>query len=428
MIKLPKEVKDIIKTLRDSGFSAYAAGICVRNSLTGDKPLDWDVATDAGLDKLKELFPEGETVSEKFGVLRIYGNETEDQDQIITDIGAFRRKTADEEGNIFTKDVREDLRRRDFTVNAMADNGVEFIDDFGGRSDMQAKLVRTIGSADELFRTEPIKMLKALRITSGLGYDLTKEVYEAMVKNHSCLKDVPVNNIRRDFLAIIGGPHGGKALNMIVDLNMLSDIIGDTADHLSGREKSDLLVLCKNMDKTKPIPSRRMGAFLSILSEKKALKVIDKLEFEGSLRQNLEDTAKDLAAFHFAQQPAQYKKFIYEHAPYERSEYLLNLQKALMNIFDYSIETKIKSKMFLLKEFDRNNEAIFVEDLVINADDLMEEGISDDPEECEKLLCMLVERLHIEPKKNNRKDLLELAKKYKKNKVAAYLRGVSWIR
>ena len=182
------------------------------------------------------------------------------------------------------------------------------------------------------------------------------------------------------------------------------------------------------MDKTKPIPSRRMGAFLSILSEKKALKVINKLEFEGSLRQNLEDTAKDLAAFHFAQQPAQYKKFIYEHAPYERSEYLLNLQKALMNIFDYSIETKIKSKMFLLKEFDRNNEAIFVEDLVINADDLMEEGISDDPEECEKLLCMLVERLHIEPKKNNRKDLLELAKKYKKNKVAAYLRGVSWIR
>ena len=84
--------------------------------------------------------------------------------------------------------------------------------------------------------------------------------------------------------------------------------------------------------------------------------------------------------------------------------------------------------MFLLKEFGRNKEPIFVEDLVINADDLMEAGITEDPEESEKLLGMLVERMHIDPRKNTRKDLLELAKKYKKNKMAAYFRGVSWIR
>jgi hypothetical protein len=188
------------------------------------------------------------------------------------------------------------------------------------------------------------------------------------------------------------------------------------------------MTLCQNMDKTKPISSRRMGALISILSEKKGLSVIDRLEITGDLGQKLTDVARDLPNFHFAQQPAAYKKFIYEHAPMERSDYLLNLQKALMIIFDYSIETKVKSKMYLLKEFERNNEPIFVEDLVINADDLMEEGISDDPEECDKLLHMLVERLHLEPKRNTRRDLLELARKYKKNKVAAYLRGVSWIR
>ena len=427
MIKMPKEVKEIIRALRDKGYEAYAAGICVRSCLAGEKPLDWDVNTNAGFDAIKEIFPEGEVVSEKFSVVRLYGNE-DAEDQIITDIGTFRMKTAEDGTVPFTDDVKEDLRRRDFTVNAMADNGFEFIDEFGGRSDMQAKLVRTIGSADELFRKEPVKMLKALRITASLGYDLTKDVYEAILKNHALVRDLPVKNLRGDFMAIMGGPSGGKALNMIVDMGMLPDIIGEAGEKLSGREKSDLMTLCQNMDKTKPIASRRMGALISILSEKKGLSVIDRLDFTGKIRLNLTDVAKDLPSFHFAQQPAAYKKFIYEHEPMERSDYLLNLQKALMIIFDYSIETKVKSKMYLLNEFERNNDPIFVEDLVINAEDLMEEGISDDPEECDKLLHMLVERLHIEPKKNTRRDLLELAKKYKKNKMAAYLRGVSWIR
>lgn len=427
MIKMPKEVKEIIRALRDKGYEAYAAGICVRSCLAGEKPLDWDVNTNAGLDAIKEIFPEGEVVSEKFSVVRLYGNE-DAEDQIITDVGTFRMKTAEDGTVPFTDDVKEDLRRRDFTVNAMADNGFEFIDEFGGRSDMQAKLVRTIGSADELFRKEPVKMLKALRITASLGYDLTKDVYEAILKNHALVRDLPVKNLRGDFMAIMGGPSGGKALNMIVDMGMLPDIIGEAGEKLSGREKSDLMILCQNMDKTKPIASRRMGALISILSEKKGLSVIDRLDFTGKIRLNLTDVAKDLPNFHFAQQPAAYKKFIYEHEPMERSDYLLNLQKALMIIFDYSIETKVKSKMYLLNEFERNNDPIFVEDLVINAEDLMEEGISDDPEECDKLLHMLVERLHIEPKKNTRRDLLELAKKYKKNKMAAYLRGVSWIR
>ena len=427
MIKMPKEVKEIIRALRDKGYEAYAAGICVRSCLAGEKPLDWDVNTNAGLDAIKEIFPEGEVVSEKFSVVRLYGNE-DAEDQIITDIGTFRMKTAEDGTVPFTDDVKEDLRRRDFTVNAMADNGFEFIDEFGGRSDMQAKLVRTIGSADELFRKEPVKMLKALRITASLGCDLTKDVYEAILKNHALVRDLPVKNLRGDFMAIMGGPSGGKALNMIVDMGMLPDIIGEAGEKLSGREKSDLMTLCQNMDKTKPIASRRMGALISILSEKKGLSVIDRLDFTGKIRLNLTDVAKDLPSFHFAQQPAAYKKFIYEHEPMERSDYLLNLQKALMIIFDYSIETKVKSKMYLLNEFERNNDPIFVEDLVINAEDLMEEGISDDPEECDKLLHMLVERLHIEPKKNTRRDLLELAKKYKKNKMAAYLRGVSWIR
>ena len=72
MIKLPKQVKEIIKKLRDKGYEAYAVGACVRNSLLGDKPLDWDVATNAGLDVLNELFKDGKVMSERLSVVRIY--------------------------------------------------------------------------------------------------------------------------------------------------------------------------------------------------------------------------------------------------------------------------------------------------------------------------------------------------------------------
>ena len=428
MVKLPKQVKEIIRKLKDKGFKAYAAGPCIRDSLHGMKPLDWDVITNAGLDVLKELFPEAKVLSEKLSVIRLYDQEGEDD--IITDVASFRKRAPEgSQETLFTDDVKEELARRDFTVNALADSGVEFVDEFGGRSDLQAKLVRTIENADELFKREPLKILKALRITAELGYDLSKEVYEAVISNRQLLNNVPNKRIGREMLAIVGGEHAGKAMNMIVDMGLLEYVLGDTAaNHLTSREKSDLITFCNNCSKSYPIGERRMGCLLSILSTKKALSVIDYLEYEGDLKQHLTDVAKDMPSFHFAQQPQQYKKFIYEHEPMERSDYMLNVQKAARLIFDYSIDTKIKSKMFLLKEFERNSEPIFVEDLAIDADDLMEAGILDDPEECDKMLHMLVERLHIEPNKNTRTELLNLAKKYKKNKVKAFFRGVSWIR
>ena len=425
MIKLPKQVKEVIKVLTDKGYAAYAAGLCVRDSLLGNKPTEWDVTTSAGLDVLKEQFPEAKVLSEKYGIIRLTSEEGDEE--YTVDVAAFRKASAQGDA-VFTDDVHEDLERRDFTVNALADSGAQFVDDFGGRSDIQAKLVRTVGDAGELFRNDSLRMLKAFRITAELGFDLTKDVYEAIMANHTLIRDLPADKLRREFMAIIGSEHSGKALNMLVDMDVLADIIGEEVAHnLSSREKSDLMIICNNVDKTKPVPERRMGVFLSILSEKKGMKVIDRLGFEGMQRLHMEDVVKDLAAFHFAQQPQIYKKFMYEHAPMERSDYLLNLQKALLIIFDYSIETKIKSKMYMLSEMDKFSEPIFIEDLAIDANDLMEAGILDTPEECDKMLHMLIERLHIEPKKNTRNELFKLAKVYKKNKLKAYFRGISWI-
>ena len=121
------------------------------------------------------------------------------------------------------------------------------------------------------------------------------------------------------------------------------------------------------------------------------------------------------------------KKFIYER-DMDRYNYLANLEKAQRIVFDYDSETKIKSKMYLLEEIHALGEAIFVEDLAIDGNDLIEAGICNSDDEAEKMLSMLVEKIHIKPNLNKRSELLKLAKLYKRNKLAAMTRGIKWTR
>ena len=121
------------------------------------------------------------------------------------------------------------------------------------------------------------------------------------------------------------------------------------------------------------------------------------------------------------------KKFIYER-DMDRYNYLANLEKAQRIVFDYDSETKIKSKMYLLEEIHALGEAIFVEDLAIDGNDLIEAGICSSDEEVGKMLSMLVEKIHIKPNLNKRSELLKLAKLYKINKLAAMTRGIKWTR
>ena len=133
MIKIPKEVKNLIKTLEDAGFKAYAAGECVRDSLAGLKPYDWDLATSAVFEDLKNLFPDAEIVSEKYSVIRKeFVEETYDSDGVfsgeeglIVDIGTFRKDNifaggVKAEAAEFADTIEEDLSRRAFTAEAGA--------------------------------------------------------------------------------------------------------------------------------------------------------------------------------------------------------------------------------------------------------------------------------------------------------------------
>ncbi len=426
MIKMPKEVNKILQTLQGSGFEAFAVGDCVRGSLLGDNPYGWDIATSADREKLKELFPEAEVVNKKYGIIRLeYIDELYDQDNnflgeegVIIDVSPYRNGST----------VEAQLTGKDFTINAIADSPYKVVDPYGGRDDIRKKLIRTIGDAESQFMAYPIQMIRAVRYAAQYGFDLHKSVYDAICKHYALLDTIDVKLLRDEFFELIGAPHAGKGLSMIMDTGILKVILGeDAVAHLSKREMNDLTALCQNVDKTHQVPERRLGLFYTVVDKKRAMPSIEKLQFDPELKQHLEDAVKDMAKLYFIAQKPELKKFIYRKG-WERYNYMASLEKAQRIVFDYFNETKIKSKMYLLDEIKMYKEPIFEEELAIDGNDLMEAGICGTPEEAAKMLTMLIEEMHVHPKKNTRSDLLALAKKYKNFKFLAWTRGTHWVR
>lgn len=433
LVKLPKEVGKAITRLQNAGFESYVVGECVRDSILGRKPFGWDITTSAMLEELKDVFPEAEVFSEKFGIVRLeYIEEVKSEGElvetgIIIDIASFRKDTKYSGGFLTAcshgDKVEEDLGNRDFTINAIAENHTTLVDDFGGREDIKKKLVRTVGEADNVFKADPIKMLRAVRLCAELDFDLHKGAYDALVANKALLESANTDKIREEFMLLMTGDAAGKGLNMLIDTGLVAVVLSQNIlDRLTKREMQDLTLLSENIDKTQPVPERRLGLFYACIDKKRSKPAIERLNYDEKTRQHLIDAVSDLPKLYFTATKPALKKFIYERG-WERYEYLANMEKAQRIVFEYFSETKIKSKMYLLDEIKKYREPIFPEDLVIDANDLVEAEICD-RDKADNLLRMLTEECHVHPRKNTRQELLALAKTYSKNKLAAWLRGI----
>lgn len=411
--------------MEGAGFEAFVTGECVRGSLLGDEVFGWDVVCSADGEKLKELFPEGSVISEKYGILRLeYIDELYDEkgeflgeEGLIIDVAPYRSGT-----------IEGELVRKDFTINAVADSPNKVVDPYAGREDIRKKLIRTVGDAEEQFCSQPIQMMRALRYAAEYDFDLHKSVFDAICKHYALLDTVDMKKVQEELMLMLGAPYAGKGLSMMMDTGILKVILSEEAvARLTRREMSDLTALCQNVDKTQQVPLRRLGLFYTCVDKKKAMPSIEKLQFEEPERTHLEDAVKDMAKLYFIAQKPDLKKFIYKKG-WDRYNYMASLEKAQRIVFDFFNETKIKSKIYLIEEIKMYREPIFEDELAIDGNDLMEAGICATQEDAAKMLTMLVEEMHVHPRKNTRSDLLDLAKKYKRFKFLTWTRGTHWVR
>ncbi len=226
-LAIPKEIIDISARLVSAGHVSYLVGGSLRDLLLNRAPKDWDLATDARPETIQELFPES-VYENSFGTVGVKTG-SEEASMAIVEVTTFRKEEQYSDfrhpDNVeFADTIEEDLARRDFTVNAMAlgPKG-DVIDPYGGTADIGDKLIRAVGDPNVRFREDALRLLRAVRFASELGFKIEKSTAEAMSKNSELLGKIAAERIRDELVKLIMSPGGGakEGIEMLEKFGLL---------------------------------------------------------------------------------------------------------------------------------------------------------------------------------------------------------------
>ncbi|OQX01073.1 hypothetical protein BWK69_00040 [Candidatus Parcubacteria bacterium A4] len=241
-MEIPQEIENIIKKLRANKYEVFVVGGCVRDSLMGKVPTDWDITTSAKPEEIKEIFPDS-FYENKFLTVTVHtGSESLALEEV--EITTFRseakytnKRHPDEV--MFAKTLEEDLSRRDFTVNALAidihDGKNELIDLFGGQEDLKNKIIRTVGNPNDRFNEDALRMMRAVRFSATLddGWKIESATSSAVEKNSQNLKFISFERIRDELLKIIMSPRASEGIELLRKLGLLKHIIPELEENFN---------------------------------------------------------------------------------------------------------------------------------------------------------------------------------------------------
>ncbi len=206
-IQLPDKVHHIINTLEEAGYEAYAVGGCVRDSILGRKPDDWDITTSAKPEEIKRLFPRTVDTGIKHGTVTVLlGGEG-------FEVTTYRVDGVYEDGRhpsevTFTASLKEDLKRRDFTINAMAYNArTGLVDLYGGLADIENRVIRCVGIAGERFDEDALRMLRAVRFSAQLSFRIEEATGEAVKALAPNLQKISAERIQVELVKLVTSPN-----------------------------------------------------------------------------------------------------------------------------------------------------------------------------------------------------------------------------
>lgn len=211
-IIMPKDVEKIIEHLNSAGYEAYVVGGCVRDSIMEKTPHDWDICTSATPEVVKSLFSHTTDYGMKHGTITVFA------DKEGYEITTFRAETDYSDHRHpdtveFVADLKSDLSRRDFTINALAyNNESQLIDMFNGLDDIRNQMIRCVGNADERFKEDALRILRALRFAATLGFDIEDKTSEAIHYNVHLLKYIAEERKRDELMKLLGGNYTTKIL------------------------------------------------------------------------------------------------------------------------------------------------------------------------------------------------------------------------
>ena len=280
-IKLDPGAALLLDALHGAGHAAYAVGGCVRDSLLGLDPHDWDLCTSARPEQVMELFGEEKCIPTGLQ----HGTVTVKQGGRLYETTTFRTEGAYSDGRhpdavCFVPDVREDLARRDFTINAMAYSAEEgLIDPFGGRDDLAAHLVRAVGEPERRFEEDALRILRLYRFAARFGFAIDPATGAAARALGPHLDCVSAERIQEELLKLLAAPRPGSYLEPAVLAVVLPELEPE-------KQPERFAELCRTIDRIEPtaenVPAR-LAALLCPLGEAGARKALRKLKCSNAL-------------------------------------------------------------------------------------------------------------------------------------------------
>ena len=401
IIDLPKNVENIIERLKEHGFEGFAVGGCVRDSLLKKTPTDWDITTDALPEDMKKIF------KKTFDTGIAHGTVTVLMDGVGYELTTYRIDGNYSDGRhpdsvSFSKNLSEDLCRRDFTVNAMAySHNKGIVDLFGGRKDLQNGIIRAVGDAKKRFDEDALRMLRAVRFAAQLGFKIDDDTFAAIKEKAKLLSNVSKERI-------------------FVELN--KSLCGDFAQNIKMVYRSGLYryigkefaKLDENIYDFYPrkFPNKKhmyWAAFLENIENAEAVKkILFELKSDNATRNNAYLLVKELKN-PLPSSDEDIRWSLHRIGADLFCDYIeiLKSDKKNVDILD-KIDTIENRYILILKE----NHAYEISMLDITGKDLMDIGISKGPKIGE-VLEFLLKKVIENPLNNEKSSLLRLAKEFK---------------
>lgn len=403
MITLPAQVNTAIGLLEKSGFEAYAVGGCVRDLIMGRKPYDYDITTNALPDRMKEIFSDFRCIETgiKHGTLTVI------IDKMPLEITTYRidgeyKDSRHPDSVSFSENLKDDLSRRDFTVNTLCFNERSgLIDCFGGLKDIENKTIRCVGEPDKRFNEDALRILRAVRFSCTLGFSVEEETAKSVLTNRELIKNIAIERVREEFTKLICADRVFDVLNrfrevigvFIPEYSPLSECEQNTPYHIYNVFEHSLRALeeidndevlrltmffhdiakpvCKKTDEFGVDHFKGHAALGSEMTRE----ILKRMKYPNSVT----DKVCSLIAIHSEPCPKtkeDAKKFLLINGE-EFYEAFMKVRRAdcLAKAQPHAQDEKLKNMQLFLDEIRENYECYSLKQLKIDGNDLKEVGI-----------------------------------------------------
>ena len=419
-ILIPNEVEYVLTKLEKKGFEAFVVGGCVRDSLIGRKPSDWDVTTNALPAEIKTLFDKTIDTGIKHGTITILIGKMAIEATTYRVDGNYEDNRRPSEVR-FSNSLIEDLSRRDFTINAIAYNpGKGLFDPSGGIGDIEEKSIRTVGDAAERFREDALRMLRAIRFSAQLNYDLHPDTMKSICENSSLIANISSERIRDELSDVLMSDNPDR-FGLLAGTGLLKHIMPEFCHY-----PCDMGVVFKALKFIDNDSCLRWAVFISGFS-----KVCGISAGNGSNTYAASDLAQNLLrrlrfdnkSVHRITTLVKYREVYIEPSlkavmksaaltGKDLFEELLKVKKAFIQAGDMatnSLEQRSIDGVFeLYQAIVKNNYCLSLEGLALNGRDIMDMGVSDG-KTIGVILKMLLDAVLDQPVLNDKKSLVKLS-------------------